>query len=97
MFVDSIDLSNREFLLSIGKCSFPLDCCRSSRYRAPVKLCRFDRFVRFVKWSIFLTIRQVDLSIGNIVFHLAVHKKYFKITACLRAFMKYYCFEALSR
>ena len=30
------------------------------------KCCRFDRFVRFVKWKSFLSIRQVRSSIGQL-------------------------------
>jgi len=38
-----------------------------------------------------MTNQQADVSIENIAFHLAVLKKYFKITTCLRASMKCYC------
>ena len=46
-------------------------CCRSENCisLAPemwTKCCRFDRFVRFVKWKSLLSIRQVRSSIGQL-------------------------------
>ena len=45
-------------------------CCRSEKFHLIsekwTKCCRFDRFVRFVKWKSLLLIRQVRSSIGQL-------------------------------
>ena len=45
-------------------------CCRSEKFHLIsekwTKCCRFDRFVRFVKWKSLLSIRQVRSSIGQL-------------------------------
>ena len=57
--------------------SFPLDCCISlaglvkisPQQKGPINFCRFDRFGRFVKWTILIFDRKSAAFHWTVVFH----------------------------